>query len=1089
MIDWLHERAWPRGWIGADLADLAAGRFQGFGGEQNHRGGGLRKAASLVKLLALSPTHRLHREQVMDALWPDLGTGRASNNLRQALHAARRTLEPGRSANSRYLSLREKQLTLCPGERLWVDIEAFEEAAATARRSRDPSAFRLAVELYAGELLPGDRYEEWTEGRREELRRLYLGLLLELAGLYEEGGEHDAGVEALLRAAAEDPALEEAHAGLMRLYALSGRRTRALAQYRRLRKVLSEKLEMEPDASTRRLYDEIAAGRFPSGEPTALAAKKQQVEGKHNLPAPRSSFVGREQELIEVKRTLVMTRLLTLTGVGGSGKTRLAVEVARDLVGAYPDGVWLLELAPLTEPDLIPQAVAETLGVRESPGQPLIDTFVETLRPKNMVLVLDNCEHLVEAAARLVDVLLSACPRLRILATSREPLDVEGEVIWRVPPLSVPDPQHALTVQELQSSESARLFLERTVQRDRAFILTEQNAQMVSGISRKLEGIPLAIELAAARVGTLSLEQIAQKLEESLELLTGGGRIAMPRQRTLSGTLDWSYDLLLKSEQRVFRRLSVFAGGWTLQASEAVASSEGVDEAEVLDLLSGLVGKSLVVAEPTAEDGVRYRMLEPVRQYALHKLEESGEVEAVKHSHAEHFLALAEGAEPRLWGSEESAWLQRLEAELDNLRTAFSWALEREEPELGLRLAGALRWFWSERGYNGEGLEWSERVLVKDRGRASEMARAKVLDAAGWLAVDLGDLNRAEAIAREGIRLSEETGVRGGLAASFFDMLGMMASMRGDYARAVKLLEEGLVLNREAGDNRGLTFSLFNLGDVASDRGEHERAMELYEEAGALCRVSGDMRSLPKYSYRLGYECLIQGDYERATQLFQEAVDMCREQGQKGGLDDALDKLGWVELARGNHERAKALFKESLVLCVELDDKWIAPENIEGLACIAGARAETERAARLFGSAEALREAVGYQHMPEEDALRTPYLAMARSQLDEASWEEAWAEGRAMSMEQAIDYALSDEKHTSPISPVPERSPAGEQSGLTSREREVANLVARGLTNRQIAGELSLSEHTVITHVRNILKKLNLHSRTQLTLWITERHP
>jgi DNA-binding SARP family transcriptional activator len=301
----------------------------------------LRKAASLVKLLALSTTHRLHREQVMNALWPDLGTARASNNLRQTLHAARRTLKPDRAVNSRYLSLREERLTLCSGERLWVHTEAFEEAAATARRSRDPSAFRLAIELYAGELLPGDRYEEWAEGRREELRRLYLALLLELAGLHEERAEHDAGVEALLRAAAEDPALEEAHAGLIRLYDLSDRRTLALAQYEKLRKALSEKLEIEPDPSTRSLYEEIAAGGYPPGEPTAPSVEETRVEGKHNLPSPRSSFIGSESELRNLKRNLAMTRLLTLTGVGGCGKTRLALEAARELVGAYPDGVWL----------------------------------------------------------------------------------------------------------------------------------------------------------------------------------------------------------------------------------------------------------------------------------------------------------------------------------------------------------------------------------------------------------------------------------------------------------------------------------------------------------------------------------------------------------------------------------------------------------------------------------------------------------------------------------------------------------------------------------------------------------------------------
>ncbi len=564
----------------------------------------LRKAANLVKLLALSPSHRLHREQVIDALWPGLGMQAASNNLRQTLHAARRTLDPDRAANSRYLSLQEKQLTLCPREPLWVDVEVFEEAAATARRTRGPAAYRLAIDLYTGELLPGDRYEEWAEGRREELRRLYLALLFELGDLFEERNEPEAAVETLQRAATEEPTLEEVHAGLIRLYALSDRRTQALTQYERLREALSNRLGTEPSASTRRLYEEIAAGRFPLGKPNAPTVEEPSPleVGKHNLPAPRTSFVGREPELRNVKRDLAMTRLLTLTGAGGCGKTRLALEVARELIGAYPDGVWLVELAPLSEGALVAHEVAGVLGMQEQPERSLTDALVDFLRAKRALLVLDNCEHLIDAVARLADVLLDSCLHLRVLATSRESLNVEGELNWLVPSLSAPSLLQSPKVEELAGYESVRLFVERARHRNSAFSLTSENANAVARICGRLDGIPLAIELAAARVG-LSVEQIAVRLDDSLRLLSVGSRTASPRQRTLRGTLDWSYELLSKPQRRLFDRLPVFAGGWTLQAAEAVGAGD-TQQGEVLDLLCRLVEKSLVVAEATG--GVGY---------------------------------------------------------------------------------------------------------------------------------------------------------------------------------------------------------------------------------------------------------------------------------------------------------------------------------------------------------------------------------------------------------------------------------------------------------------------------------------------------
>jgi predicted ATPase/DNA-binding SARP family transcriptional activator/DNA-binding CsgD family transcriptional regulator len=1045
----------------------------------------LRKARSLIKLLALSPGHHLHREQIMNALWPDLGKKAASNNLRRVLHSTRKTLDP--AVGSSYLASEEGGLALCPAGALWVDVDSFEKAAATARREGEPEAYRAALDLYAGELLPADRYEEWAQDRRQELRQLDLALSVELAGIYEERGEYGPAIEALTRVTAEEPAHEEAHAALMRLYALSGRRTEALRQYERLKEALSRDLGVEPNASSRTLREVISSNDFPLKERRnrGMLLEDSASLGRHNLPATRSSFVGRETELRNVKRDLAMTRLLTLTGAGGCGKTRLALEVARELIGAYPDGVWLVELAPLSEGALVAHAVASVLGVQEQPDRSLTDTLVNFVRDKRALLVLDNCEHLIDAVARLVDILLDACPHLRVLTTSRESLNVEGELNWLVPSLSVPSSLQSQTMEELEGYESVRLFVERDRHRNPAFSLTPENAHAVARICGRLDGIPLAIELAAARVG-LSVEQIAQRLDDSLRLLTAGSRTASPRQRTLRGTLDWSYALLSEPERRLFRRLSVFAGGWTLEAAEEVGAEGDTEQGEVFDLLSRLVDKSLVVAEATGNGGVRYRMLEPIRQYAWEKLEGGGEAEEVWRKHASFFLALAEEAEPRLRGPEDTEWLERLEAEHDNLRTALSWALERGEAELRLRLAGALWTFWEAHGHYSEGRRRLEKALEKG-GRASAAARAKALEGFGWLVFRAGETNRAVVAAEEGLELSDEAGLGGAARAKFLGLLGWMVEVQGHHARAKELLEESLRLSRDADDKFGIADALLMLGSTLSSLGERRRERQLHEEGIALSRELAYVRTLGRLLLSAGYVLLLDGDYERGAALNEEAAALYRERGYKGGLEFVLDNLGWAALLQGDPERARTSYRESLMLCKELGDKWTASESLEGLACVAGVRGEAERAAKLFGVAEALREAVGSQHVPEEDALREPYLAASRTQLDEASWEEAWAEGRVMSMEQAIEYALSEEKPVTPPSPEWEQLSADEPPSLTRREKEVAILVARGMTNRQIASELVLSEHTVHHHVTNILKKLNLSSRQQVASSLSDR--
>ena len=1004
----------------------------------------LRKAASLVKLLALSPGHRMHREQMMHLLWPDLDPKSAANNLHYALHVARNTLEPS-SASSRYLRLRDDQLELCPESSLWIDVESFEEAAATAHRSRDPASYQAALDLYAGDLLPGDRYKAWAEGRREALRRSHLTLLVELARLYEDRGEGRQAIEALERVVTDEPIHEEAHAGLMRLYAATGHPVKAIIQYERLRKTFRHQLGRTPDDTTRRLYRRILAQRPPAARPSA--PEKHPSDRRHNLPAAVSSFIGREAEILEIKRHLSMTRLLTLTGTGGVGKTRLALEVAEDLTAVYPAGVWLVELAPLSDPDLAPQAVAAALGIREEQGRPHVTTLVEELRAGELLLVLDNCEHLVDACARLADTLLSSCPGLRVLATSREPLGITGEVCWPVRSLSMPDVDSRSTVEDLVGYESVRLFVDRARTRLPGFELTPANSGSVAKVCRKLDGIPLAIELATARMTVLAIEQVAARLDDALELLTGGSRTADPRHQTLRAALEWSYEPLSEPERRLFERLSVFAGGWTLEAAEAVGIGDGIGSADVLDLLGRLVSKSLVTLQTGRLDAARYGMLEPVRQYARERLD-AARRERARERHAMYFLALAEKAEPGLLGPRPGPWLERLAEERDNLRAALSWALDAEDREdrveAGLRISVALVRFWGVFGVS-EGRRWLEKALAGS-GALRTPLHAKALNETGFLAL-----------------------------------------FGGDFGQAIAMLEESLAMSRELKDSAGAAGAVRSLVYALAHAGDSARVAQLREEAEALVRGPLDQRSRAGLLEALTLATLDVYDYEGALAYAREAAAAYRALGDVQGMVVALAALGMVSLSAGDPEQAQAYLTENLELLRGMGHKMGIAYCLLGLAGVAGERARPDRAARLWGAAEALREAIG-MHLTPFDRSHYRYeerLAAARSLTEVDAWERAWAEGRAMSPEEAIEYALAEEGAFHIL----EQPAAGHAEALTPREREVAEEVAKGLTNRQVATELGISERTVHAHVRRILRKLGLGSRVQITAWVIEQRP
>jgi predicted ATPase/DNA-binding CsgD family transcriptional regulator len=789
---------------------------------------------------------------------------------------------------------------------------------------------------------------------------------------------------------------------------------------------------------------QLTASDLPSEFPPL-----RTLEGSpNNLPLQPTPLVGREQEVAEVAQRLSASpsRLLTLTGPGGTGKTRLALQAAADLLEEFEDGAFFISLAALTEPKLVASAIAAPLGVIETADRPLQEVLKEYLREKKLLLLLDNFEQILEGAS-LVRELLSVCPNLKVLATSRTPLGIYGEREYPVPPLSLPDTARLPSLEDLTQYEAVRLFIERASDARPDFSITNENASAVAEICVRLDGLPLAIELAAARVKVLTPKKMLERLSDRLKLLTGGARDLPERQRTLRATMEWSHALLEEGEKLLFARLSVFAGGRTLEAIEAICDAEDDLPVDVLDAVESLVDKGLLREEVTGGEP-RFYMLETVHEYAREKLEESGEAEELRMLHAQYFLSLAEEAEPGVEGAQQAAWLGRLEAEHDNFRAALSWSLGQGEAERVLRLGAALGVFWYTRGHLSEGRWWLERGLAGG-GPLPALARAKALNEAGWMALYQGELKPA-----------------------------------------IALLEESVGLFTELGNEPSVATSLFNLGHALLHEGDRGRLKALCQEAEALGRQFVDREAIAMSLLFLGMALLHEGDYERTIAYLEESRTLFQKVGDTRRITMCHSYLWMATLAQGDQERAEALLKENLHLLQRLG---IEPQIYYGLlesAVMAALREQPARAARLWGAAEALREVIGlslplWDHAPTDFEV---HLTAARSQLvNAASWEASSQKGRSMSMEEAMEYALSTEEE--PVPPTPpaarvEPKMAEASQALTRREEEVAALVARGLTNRRVASELSISEHTAATHVAKILKKLDLHSRSQLAAWV-----
>jgi len=698
--------------------------------------------------------------------------------------------------------------------------------------------------------------------------------------------------------------------------------------------------------------------------PWRVSTPEIPQQPRSNLPGTFTSLIGRDKDIAAVQGYLTDPdiRLVTLIGAPGIGKTRLSIASARESLAGFSDGVFFVALAPLDQPSLIPSAISQALGYIEKNNLSPEERLIEGIGNKRMLLVLDNCEHLIDDVAPLASSLLSACSRLTILITSREALQISGEWLYSVPALELPKDHSIVDVETISAFPALVLFAERARAARSDFTLNAENIQAVASICSHLDGLPLAIELIAARARTLSLEQIAARLDDRFALLTSGSRIAPSRQQTLRATLDWSHELLTETERELFRQLSVFVGGFTLEALESVALLDS--NQSILDALSRLADKSLLLVEQ--QDQPRYRFLEPIRQYAGDKLKETGDSDLIQDRHLDYYLRVAEEAEPYLFGAGQQDWKNRLELDHDNLRVALAWSLESDQIEAGLKLAGALAWFWHSKGHLSEGNLWLEKLLASDIGTQGK-ERAKALRASSILSTDTGD-----------------------------------------YIRARALAESSIKLYREIGDNQGVGLAFIDLGATFEFEGKLEEAIESFEESLRLLQATGERWGIAYALLWLGDTCLRMGDIERAATNWEESLSLTRELGDHYLMAWSLAGFGTVARRRADYKHATGMFKESLSVYQSSGDKFGPPYLLEALALVAVALGDAKRGARLWGAASAWREAINEPLPPPYQTDYAESITQARTQLGEEDYATAWSEGHEMSPEQAIALALEE---------------------------------------------------------------------------------
>jgi predicted ATPase/serine/threonine protein kinase len=759
---------------------------------------------------------------------------------------------------------------------------------------------------------------------------------------------------------------------------------------------------------TRYLARELAAIRDRFSEKPV-----KQVETRSaDLPVQRTGFVGREKEITAVRELLLRqnVRLVTVTGPGGIGKTRLAVQVASGLGERFPGGVYFVPLSSLNDPGLLASMIVQTLGIREAGGQSALEILKRDLQDSSrapILLLLDNFEHLVQAAPTVADLLASG-PKLKILVTSRAALHVYGEHECPVPPLALPDSRSKLSVEVLSRCPAVALFAQRAIAAKPDFELNQENAPTVAEICARLDGLPLAIELAAARVKVLSPSLMLTRLASRLQLLTGGARDLPQRQQTLRAAIDWSYDLLSAAEQKLFRRLSVFAGGCNLEAVEAVCDTKGDLDVDLLDGMASMVDKSLVQQVEPAKGESRFVMLDTLREYALEKLEASGEQPLTKRAHAAYCLVLAEEDATEESGAQAAEWQERFALEHDNFRAGLDWLTETGDAEWGLRLGTALFRFWEIREYLAEGRDSLGKLLKLAGAAAPTKARARALFAAGVLAGGQGDYASGDALIGESQEIARQLGDKTGVAVSL-NARAVVACGRGDMANACALFEEGLVLWRELGDQKAVARALSNLANVLKVQGDYDRVRSLQAECLSIFQGLGDRTGV---AWSLDYQGDVardHGDTPAARELYEQGLGIFRELGDRWGIAGTLADLGSLARAQGDYSAAHSLYAESIKLFQELDHKRGIARLLECSACSAAAQREAERSLRLAGAAAALRQHIGAPLTPAEQAKLDASLQTAREALTDTVGTKAWLEGWSLAVEKAIEEVLMPE--------------------------------------------------------------------------------
>lgn len=979
----------------------------------------LRKAAGIVKLLALEPTHRLHREQVLDTFWPDLDPASAANNLRYALHSARKTL-----AADSILYREGHHLVLADPPDIDVDVHTFESAADAAWRGISPADFRRATHIYRGDLLPSDLYEEWLDARRTALRTSYLALLARLARILEEQGDTDGAIEVWHQVVSSDPLHEEAHSRLMLVFAQAGRRDDALERYRMLVTNLERALGVEPDPVTIQLAEAIRNGTL--GETRAPLESRSRPS---NLPAPMTTLVGRQRDIAEARQALGESRLVTLTGPGGVGKTQLAITAARDAVQNHPDGVFLVQLAPLSKPELVVTTIIRTLDIFESSSETPEETLIEFLSGRSMLLVLDNFEHVLPAAM-LVSRMLQAAPGLTILTTSRALLHLRGERVYHVRALS--------------EEASSSLFVERSQEVNPAFAPDDREMDAIRQICQRLDALPLAIELAAARSNILSPTALLDRLDKPLALLTGGPRDLPDRQQTLRTAIGWSYELLPYKEQILFQKLAVFQGGWTLQAAEHVSA----EDQDVLSRISALVDSNLIEALPQDDLELRFRMLETIREYGLERLSDSGGEEAARMAHARFFADLVASAPPYLLGPDHAHWLIRLELEHANIRAALDWLAERDV-EAGLWMLTGLWRFWWMRAHLTIGRAYFERFLEMIDDTFEPALVAQVLTGAGVMAEFSSDFawDRAEALHQQALSIWLDLSDPPYGAYWSYLCLGNLAVRTGDFTKARAFYDEGLIYPEQHGQAFARAGALLLIGNLLSSQGAYDLAEQRFRESHSLAREGGDPWLVSMSTNNIGVLLQAQGRYAESQPYFAEALHVGRQLGNHRDTALALGNLGWVNFYQDHIQEATTLFEESLDLANRSNDKRsIAfcmcglatcllhngeidqalglfrqsfanfrasgeliglPDALEGIADAYARRGEPERATAMFSAAAAYREQSG---IAAHDVFRKAVeaaITSIRDTLDDTRFQTAWEQGSTLTIDQIWNMETS----------------------------------------------------------------------------------